>query len=318
MLSNLTKLADWGGSNLTPEFVEAQASNPMFVKMVWEMDQTQDNWKSYQEQEGFKEQALAEVEEQLGEYDTLEDLKWNVKGPSGPLKAELRELKDKYAQVPPQLAVELFEEHRAKLLAEAEAKLKPAPVKKAGGGGTKSKYVGDDYVGDEKLEYDSDAFNKAIEVAGAKAVKDDTAKFKFVGDETAFVPKSTINKDKSKRSWRCLPVSSNRDLGMKGHGSDKICNGSVIWDKASSSKALKDKGMSASAFRIRCGKAKVEGNEFCAGCEGKKDIDFFKTKYNITKGANANLYNDKTYKQFMMNELKYVVAKKEEAVGGEE
>jgi hypothetical protein len=304
MLSNLTKLAVWDGSNLTPEFVEAQASNPMFVKLLWEMDETQDNWKSYQEQEGFKEQALKEVEEQLGVYETLDDLKWSVKGPAGPLTAERKELKEKYSQVPPQLAVELYEEHKAKLIAEAEAKLKPAPVKKAGGGGgggTKSKFVGDDYVGDEKLEYESEAFNKAIEVAGAKAVEDDTAKFKFVGDEKCFVPKSTLNKDKSKRTWRCLPVSSNRDLGMRGIPSDKFCNGSVIWDKASSSQALKDKGMSASAFRIRCGKAKVEGKQFCAGCESN-GIDFFKTKYTITKGTGTK-WSGTTYKHFMVKQL---------------
>ncbi len=309
MLSNLRKLADWEGSDLTTGFVEQQAGSPDFIKMVWEM-RGESHWKSYQEQEGFKEQALAEVEEHLGEYETLEDLKWNVKGPAGPLTAERKELKEKYSQIPPQLAVELYEDHKAMLIAEAEAKLKPAPVKKAGGGGTKSKFVGDDYVGDEKLEFESDEFNKAIEVAGAKAVEDDTAKFKFVGDEKCFVPKSTINKDKTKRSWRCLPVSSNRDLGMKGVPSDKICNGSVIWDKASSSQALKDKGMSASAFRIRCGKTKVEGKEFCAGCEGKGS-DFFKTKYNITKGTGTK-WTGTSYKNFMVKQL--VVAE----VGGAE
>ena len=106
------------------------ALNPMFVKMVGEMDQIQDNWKSYQEEVGFEEQALKEVEEQLGVYETLDDLKWSVKGPAGPLTAEHKELKEKYSQVPPQLAIELFKEHKAKLIAEAEAKLKRALRKK--------------------------------------------------------------------------------------------------------------------------------------------------------------------------------------------
>ena len=55
-------------------------------------------------------------------------MKWSVKFPAGmPSKAH-KELKEKYSQVPPQLAIELYEEHKAKLLAEAEAKLKPATI----------------------------------------------------------------------------------------------------------------------------------------------------------------------------------------------
>ena len=288
---------------MTSELVEKCADG--MVEMLWGMGATEGFWKDYLKVEGFKDQAREQVEEILGEYDTLEKLKWSVKGPAGPLKAELKELKAKFELVPPALAVELFEKHKEQLLADAEAKLKPAPVKASGGGGTKTSYEKLDYIGDavfpnQKAGKQDADFKEALAVAGAKAVADDKPKFQFVGDEDAWIGKATINKDKDKRTWRCLPVSSQRHLGQ-GSEEDAQCNGAIIWDKALKSKALEEAKMTASAFKIRCGKTASGG--FCSGCDGKK-LNFFTSKYAISKGQ-AVKHNDKTFQEFF-NELKVV------------
>ena len=301
-LQNLRKLGEWEGCDLTSEFVEKCADG--MVEMVWAMEGTKGFWADYLKVEGFKQEALEQVDGILAEYDTLEKLKWNVKGPAGPLKAELKALKEKYEMVPPALAVELFEKHKEQLLADAEAKLKPAPVKASGGGGTKTSYEKLDYIDGavfpNQNKGKSDEFQKALAVAGAKAVADDKPKFQFVGDEDAWIGKATINKDKDKRTWRCLPVSGNRHLGQ-GSEDDLQCNGAIIWDKASQSKALVVAKMTASAFKIRCGKTASGG--FCSGCDGKK-LNFFTSKYAISKGQAAK-HNGKTYQEFF-NELKVV------------
>jgi len=303
MLANLRKLADWDGSDLTTGFVEAQASSPEFIKMVWEM-RGESHWELYQKDQGYKEQAQDKVKEELEQYDSLDKLKWSVKGPAGPLSKEMKVMKQKYEQVPPQLAVELYEQWLADLTAKYEGELKPKSATKKVSG-SRSKFEGTDIVDGKEYEFESEDYKKAIADAGAKAVKDDNAEFKFVGDEDSYIPKSVISKDKTKRTWRCLPVSSTRDLGMGGSSKDDQCNGAVIWDKAGGSKALETLGMTQSAFRIRCGGV-AEAEGFCATCMKKDDRkDFFKDKIGAGRGG-ASKYKDLTYAVFMRKNLKYV------------
>tara|TARA_R110000803_G_scaffold154421_1_gene219212 strand:- start:158 stop:1108 length:951 start_codon:yes stop_codon:yes gene_type:complete len=303
-LQNLRKLGEWEGCDLTSEFVEKCADG--MVEMVWAMEGTKGFWADYLKVEGFKQEALEQVEEQLKVYPTCEALKWKVVGPSGCPTKVLKELKAKFELVPPALAVELFEKHKEQLLADAEAKLKPAPVKASGGGGKKTAYDGLDYIdGAEfpnvKNDEEKKRFDEALGVAGAKAVADDKAKFKFVGDEDRWIGKATINKERTKRTWRCLPVSSQRDLGA-GSEDDAKCNGAIIWDKALKSKALVDAKMTASAFKIRCGKT-ATADGFCSGCAGKK-LNFFTSKYALQKGASV-AHNGKTFQEFF-DELEVV------------
>lgn len=300
-LQNLRKLGEWEGCDLTSEFVEKCADG--MVEMVWAMEGTKGFWAEYLKVEGFKQEALEQVDGILAEYDTLEKLKWEVTGTAKTITKELKEMREKYKLIPPQLAVELFDKHKAELLADAEAKLKPAVAKASGGGGKKTSYGGLDYI--DGVEFPnqntgkSDEFEKALSVLGAKAVAGDKGKFQFVGDEDAWIGKTTINKDKSKRTWACLPVSSTRNLGA-GSEDDAKCNGAIIWDKALKSKALANAGMTASAFKIRCNKT---ADGFCSGCE-KKKLNFFTSKYDVSKG-DTKKHNGKTYQEFL-NELKVV------------
>ena len=296
-----------GGGELTTGFVEAQAGNPDCVQMLWKMKGETD-WEAYQKAQGYKEEAQDKVKEELEKYDSLDKLKWSVKQGAGPLSKEMKAMKQKYEQVPPQLAVELYEQWLEDTTAKYEDELKPA-TKKASGG--KSKFddsKGENIIDGKVLPYSKDKDSewvKAEKVAGAKAVKDDKSGFKFVGDEDAYVSKSVVNKDKTKRTWRCLPISSTRDLGMAGSSKDDKCNGAVIWDKAGGSNALRKLGMTQSSFRIRCGGV-AGADGFCASCMKKSDRkDFFKDKIGSTRGGSED-YKDLTYARFIRQHLKYV------------
>ena len=129
--------------------------------------------------------------------------------------------------------------------------------------------------------------------------------FRFVGDENATICKITsASKDGTTRTKTYKSVSSNRYLGgSESEVGDGFCEGAVIWDKATGSNALKRVGMSASQFRIRCGK-KSDGG-LCKDCQsGKSNPNFFTGKYSISRGKGKE-YDGDTFKDFMVERMKY-------------
>ena len=129
----------------------------------------------------------------------------------------------------------------------------------------------------------------------------------FVGDADATMCKITSTDEKVSPPTRVKTyksVSSNRYLGgEKSDPKDGKCCGAVIWDKASGSNALKKTGMSASAFRVRCGENSKGG--LCSGCSSKSNApNFFTDTYKISKGK-GKAYDGMTYKDFICKKLVY-------------
>lgn len=160
-----------------------------------------------------------------------------------------------------------------------------------GKGSKKEKFVGkDNYVNTEDTAEGKDN------------------KYFFKEDEDITFTKPTyVSKDKKSRNLSFKAVKSSRYLGgAKSKKDDKYCNGTIIWDRATGSKAIK-KHISPAKFRARCGKLKVDGNDYCSACE-KKHIDFFEDGMEL--GEKSRGYDDfdgMTYYDFITNHLDYGV-----------
>lgn len=129
--------------------------------------------------------------------------------------------------------------------------------------------------------------------------------FCFKGDEDEVIQKdSFVAPDKSYKcvQWKAIK-SLNYMGGEKSSEGDGICEGAVIWDRASGSKAVLGTGISPAKFRIRCSN-KAEVNGRCKGCQ--KNPDFFTDFYNLGAKAKGNQHNGTTYCEFITKNLPYV------------
>lgn len=147
-------------------------------------------------------------------------------------------------------------------------------------------------------------YKEAGEVGSKELPEGHDNEYFFEGDEEEMICKATfVAKDKSYKNMSYKSIKAKNYMGGdESQEDDGGCCGAVIWDRATGSKAVKKTGISPAKFRIRCSNKAIKDGK-CKGC--MKNPNFFTDTYTIGGKANGKQHHGTTYKDFIVNNLKY-------------